>query len=462
MMTMAPLKTGLLFVPEINLLLQERKYPELKALLKELSYADIEEGWDAFEPEAQVILFKLLDVRKSILLFEELRRHQQGALLSMIEDSMVSQMTEQLSPNDVAHLFRKLSPRYVKKMSRLLKREEAVKRLEQGQSYPPNSAGRLMHTELVRLTRNMTISQAMAAISTMRRSELQGDSLLSNLYITDESGVLVGEVPLQDLVIVSNRDLTLSQFIKPALFKQIMATADQEEASRIFSKYRLISAPVVDDKSLLIGVILVDDIMDVISTENTEDIAKMAGVTLESFSAQTVLRQAKTRLPWLFVTLLGGLLVSHVVTSFGDVLAKMVALASFMPLISGMGGNIGSQTATILVRNLALGQVTIFNQRKAVLLEVGVGTLIGTAYGALLTIVAYVLFPAFRHTAFPYVIGTGMFCSMVIASTIGAIGPLLLTKLKIDPATATGPMITTTTDLISLSIYLTLGTIFLL
>ncbi len=382
-------------------------------------------------------------------------------LLQAMGEQATGAMVSELPPGEVAHLLRKLPRRVIRRMSNLVKRQEAVERLEQVFSYPPKTAGALMHTEVVRLKESVTASQALELIQTVTRTHVHQGGLLSTLYVVNGQSRLVGFVPLQELV-AAPRDSLVRELMSSTRTIQIPAAADQEEVARIVAKYNLLSAPVVDDAGRLVGVLLVDDVLDIIHQEASEDIAKMAGTALEEFGTRNILRVARLRLPWLVASILGGFLVSIVIKHFEQTLLQVVALASFMPLIAAMGGNVGAQSATIVVRSLATGHLQMMEWSKVMAREFSVGTLLGLTYGLVVGGFAYTLYGARLGPHFALVVSIGMLTSMMVAATIGAVEPFIFQRLGIDPATATGPLITTTTDLVATLAYLALATAVLL
>jgi magnesium transporter len=370
-------------------------------------------------------------------------------------------MVNELEPGEVAHLFRKLPPRVIRRLRNLVKREESVERLEQALSYPPHTVGAIMHTEAVRLREGMTASQALEQTRVATRAHIHSEEILSVLYVVNGNGTLTGFVPLQALV-AAPHDSRVGELMTPARSIQVRADTDQEEAARLVSKYNLLSAPVVDESNRLVGVLLVDDVLDILSKAASEDIAKMAGTFPEEFTARNVLRIVRLRLPWLVASIAGGFLVSLVIRRFEATLLQVVALASFMPLIAAMGGNVGAQSATIIVRSLAVGHVQIRGWAKVMVREFAVGLLLGLSYGVVVGGFAYGLYGVKFGGAFALVVSLGMLVSMTVAATIGALEPFIFERMGIDPATATGPLITTTTDLIATSAYLALATVVLL
>ena len=456
---METLKSLTLLVPEIKGLLADQEFSLLKDVLKECSPLDLAECWSDFSHEEQIALFKLLGTKAAIQLFESIDIESQKFLLNQLNEEAVIPLLEGAHPADIARVFHRLPERAVKKMTSLVKREEALQRIQQVMTFPQNSAGSLMHPEFVKLLPKMTARHALSLIQAIARPHEKRH--LFALYVTDESGKLMGALSLQDLV-SAPEDATLSDLMGSVEPIKVLTTADQEDVSKIVAKYDLFSVPVVDEEDHLVGVLTVDDIIDVIRHEATEDIAKMAGTKAEDIVARSAFRIARLRLPWLITTLIGELAVSVIIKHYEYTLSKVVALASFLPLIAAMGGNVGSQSATIVVRGLATGQILRRNVAREVLKEFRVGVILGVCYGMVLAIMAFSLYGDRFGLFFPLVVGIGMCLSMIVASTTGAIEPFILSHFGVDPATATGPLITTTTDLISTSAYFLLATLILL
>lgn len=450
-------KAYALFLPELKQLIAAQDHATLKTALREINPVDLAEGWKDLTRDEQLSLFQLLSMRKAVVVFEELDMADQTALLQSMTAEATNQMMSELPPGEAAHLLRKLPPRVIKRLTNLVKRQESVQKLEQAFAYPRNTTGSLMHTEVVQLKESMTASQALELIRAVTRTHLHEAGLLSNLYVTNGNNVLVGFVPLQTLV-AAPHDSRVEELMTSARFIQVLAMSDQEEAARLVSKYNLLSAPVVEEGNRLVGVLLIDDVLDIIHREASEDIAKMAGTRPEEFGAHNILKVVRLRLPWLAASILGGLLVSVVIRHFEGTLIKVVALASFMPLIAAMGGNVGAQSATIVVRSLAMGHLQMKEWSKAMVREFAVGVLLGLSYGATVGGFAYLLYGEFLGFYFAVVVSLGMVISMTVAATIGAVEPFIFERMGIDPATATGPLITTTTDLIATSAYLALAT----
>lgn len=454
-----PQSLALLF-PEIKELLNAQNFALLKQVLRECDVIGFTDVWRRFNEEERLQIFRLLPTNAALRLFEVLEVEDQKYLLNKLNEESVAPILENLHSPDLAKIFHKMSPRAVKKMTGLIQRQEALAHIDKVMQYPEKTAGSLMHPEFVKLTPKNTARQGLSILSAIARPHHK-KHLMDSLFVTDDEGRLLGTLHLHDLF-RAPEDEKLSEIMESAEAIKLAPETDQEEVSKVFSKYQVPVAPVVDAAGKLLGVIEVGDIISVVRQEATEDIAKMAGTKAVDVKETSILKTVWYRLPWLVVTMFGGLAISLVIKAFEPTLAKIIALASFSPLIAGMGGNVGSQSATIMVRSIALGQINGHRKAKAVMREVSVGVLLGVVYGILLGAIAYAIYGEQYHLYFSIVVAVGMFTSMTVAATMGALEPLVFHRLGIDPATATGPLITTTTDIISNLTYFSLATALLL
>ena len=449
-----------LFFPEIRELLQEKSYALLKQVLKACSPLDFADVWQKFNEDERLQIFKLLPSNSALKLFEILDISDQRFLLAKLSDESVTPLLDNIDSPDLAKIFHKMSPRAVKKMTGLIKRQEALAHIDTLMQYPENTAGSLMHPEFVKLTPRMTAKQSLLCLQAITRPGQKEH--LYGLYITDDDGKVLGTLSLQDLV-SAPPDEQLYEVMSSVEMIKLRPDTDQEEVSKIFSKYQINSAPVVDEQNRLIGVLTIGDIISVVRQEATEDITKMAGTQAADIEEHAVFRILRLRMPWLVVTIFGEIFASYIIKSYEATLMKIIALASFSPLIAAMGGNVGSQSATIVVRSIALGQVKEHHKRlRTIFREMRVGLMLGIFYGIVLGIVAYVLYGTRYSYEFPMVVGLGMCISMTIAATMGAVEPMIFDHFGIDPATATGPLITTITDILTIFCYFTLATLLLL
>jgi magnesium transporter len=324
--------------------------------------------------------------------------------------------------------------------------------IEQGLAFPEWSAGRLMQREVVAVPEYWTVGQAIDFLRA--QPELPDD--FYDIFLIDPRFKVTGDVPVSRLL-RSRRALALAD-IKHRELRTFAATADQEEVARAFRRYALVSAPVVDGDGRLLGVVTVDDVVDVIEEEAEDDILKLGGVS-EDDTYVPALQTSLRRLPWLGVNLFTALLGAFVITQFEGTIARMVSLAALMPLVAGMGGNAGTQALTVTVRSLAAGEITKGNAWRAIRKELAVGLLNGATFlvaGAALTLLW------FREPVLAAVFGAALLLNLVVAAALGVTIPLLLHRLRQDPAVASSVFLTPATDAIGFLAFLGLASLFLL
>lgn len=449
------MKVLALFLPEIRELLDQRNFRGLRGLLRQINPVDLADGWGEFSPQEQAALFRLLARRNAALLFEELEASEQEALLSHVREVDIRQLLSDLEPAETSELARELPPKLVQRLMGLLKKERAGE-VQRILSFPPESVGGLMRTRFVPLRPQWSSRQALDEISLRTRLRQIEETYLEQLYVTDEAGRLAGCVPLKTLM-VAPRAMHVSELMQRSPH-HLLPDMDREEAAKLFRKYKLASAPVVDRERRLLGVLQVREVIEIMGEEAEEDFAKMAGMRAGLLS-QPALHIAKVRFPWLIATCLGYFLVGWVVKSFEGTLAQVIGLASFMPLIAAMGGNVGAQTATAVVRGMATGEIRSLGVGEIVGKEILVGALLGGVYGGGAALAAHAIYGSRFGWRFSMVVGSGMFASVTAASIMGSLEPFLFQRLRIDPATATGPLITFFADLVSTVTYLTVATL---
>jgi magnesium transporter len=450
---MSSVHPSALFVPELKQLLKSKNYSELKQDLADINLVDLADGWSQFAPSEQTILFKLLPVDRSEEIFEELEVPEQMHLLNTLELGSLGPALEGIKAEEQAVLFHKLPDKTVRKMMAMVRRASG-ERAQPSLTFPERTAGRLMRPALFDLRPQQTVHQALERIRA--GSRLHWEHEPHAFYVTDDTGRLLGALNLPALI-AAPQNMKLAELMTPVQLIKVRAETDQEEAAKFFSKYNLVAAPVVNAENKLLGVLSVDDILKVVSQEATEDIAKMAGTGAEELETGSIVRVARLRMPWLLASWGGGVLASVVITRFERTLSEIVALAAFMPVISGMGGNVGTQSSTIVVRGLATGHIQIGEIVRMVWREFRVGLFLGVAYGVLLAILASVKYRSQAWT-FPLVVGLGIFTSMTIAAVMGALTPMVVKRFNVDPALCSAPFVSTATDIVSLLTYFSIAT----
>jgi magnesium transporter len=309
-----------------------------------------------------------------------------------------------------------------------------------------------MVPDFIALKEETTVRDAITAIQQKEKDV----EMVFYLYVVDDYEHLVGVITLRQLVVASPE--TKLKEIMTTNVVSVHSNMDQEEVARVVARYNILAVPVVDDNNVLLGIVTVDDVIDIIREEATEDILRMAGAGDELVETQSILRSTRTRLPWLFASWIGGIVAFFIIDRFEGTLNKVLYLAAFIPIIMGMGGSVGTQSATIVVRGLAMGRFNVKQIIPVVLKELCIGGLLGFFYGLLLGIVAQYRYDAWQLGT---VVGFSILCSMTMAATVGSCVPLVLARIKIDPAVATGSFVTTSIDILSVLIYFQIATMLL-
>ena len=318
--------------------------------------------------------------------------------------------------------------------------------LEEMMAYPEDSAGILMYTDVFTLHEETKARDAINALQDQEDAEM-----VFYLYTLDDEARLTGVISLRDLVTTPG-----DTKLKDIMSKQIHVVrpeTDQEEVARIVSQYNFLAVPVVDPDDRLLGIVTVDDVVDIIREEATEDFLQMVGAGKDrEILLKSSWENARMRLPWLFASWVGGIMAAFIIGIFDNVLQSTIALAAFIPVIMGMGGNIGTQSSTIIVRGLATGRVSIENSMRILFKEIRVGLMLGILYGLLLGVFALFKFLDVSPML-GVVVGVSICISMIIAATIGSLVPLILNRFETDPAIATGPFVTTSIDILGVACY---------
>ena len=416
--------------------------------------ADLAEVFRHFSTEEQIEIFSLMKENEHAAEF-----------LVELDDALVIELLENESFDRIASIIKKAPTNDQSGILNILGDEKAQSIIEllnadkqeeiaEIMGYPDDSAGTLMNTEVFTLHESITAGEA---IKTLQDQE--GAEMVFYLYITDDDDRLVGVISLRALTTTPSSTKLKDMMIKN--IHSIRPETDQEDVARIVAQYNFLAVPVLDSDSKLLGIVTVDDVVDVIREEATEDFLRMAGAGKDrEILLKSSWENAKARLPWLFASWIGGIGAASIIGAFENMLANIVALAAFIPVILGMGGNIATQSSTIIVRGMATGRVNIGGEIKLIFKEIKVGLILGSLYGILLGV-----FAKFTFTSAPdnlgFVVGLSICASMVVAATVGTIIPLILRKLDIDPAIATGPFVTTSIDILGVLFYFLIAGVFL-
>ena len=453
-----------LFIPEIRLLIQQRRLDELKELLSEINPIDLADGFADFPSEHQLLILKLLEPERAVEVFEELDLPQQEYLIQHLEDATLAPLLEGIPSDVTARLFKKLPEKMVKKMSVLMKNERMAV-VQNVLEFPAHTAGSLMQTEIVPVSPEMTARAALERLQACARVRKGG--FVHALYVTGPAGKLIGGVTLR-VLIGAPPDIKIRDIMTPVSSIRVPATMDQEEAAKLFSRYKLLSAPVVDEENRLIGVLTVDDMINVIQQEDTEDIQKLAGVEAldEPYFQISFSKMVKKRATWLVILFVGEMLTATAMGFFQTEIARAVVLALFIPLIISSGGNSGSQASTLIVRAMALKEVTFADWWRVVRRELASGFALGCVLGAI-GFLRIFLWSQFTDLYGPHyllvacTVASALVLVVMWGTLSGSLLPIILKRLGLDPAVVSAPFVATLVDVTGLVIYFSVGLLIL-
>ncbi len=448
-----------LFLPETRELIKNKDFNSLKSSLKNMNSMDIAEGWHYLEPTEKVLIFRLLGTKKSVEVFENLPFPEQNYILNNLENTEVSQIINEMAPDERADLFKEL-PKKVSRKFLLLTSKEAARETHALMDFAEGTAGSLMTTEFVRLKKEMTAKQAVLYIQENLRADYREN--IYSLYITDENHRLIAGVSLQD-ILKAPPDMLVRDIMTSVDAIKINAEMNVKELGSLFKKYDLFDAPVVDKNNILIGIITVDDIVEIIEKETTKDIyeiGKMSakGGEIISYAKATALELVKRRAGWLVLLLIFDFLTGTVLKNFEHILSSVVALAFFIPMLLDTGGNAGAQTSITIIRGLATGDVKPGNIWRVVKVELSAALLMGLVVGLVAFGRAFLLQKDFILSI---VVGLTMLIIALLAIVTGITLPLISKKVGLDPAVLAGPITTSVVDVIGLIIYFKIAQFFI-
>ncbi|WP_051280301.1 magnesium transporter [Anaerovorax odorimutans] len=442
----------------IKIELINKRYVKARDLLLENNEVDIaeilEEVLEELGIEKTIILFRTLPKDVSVEVFSYLPSDDQVAIINGITDKEIKHIIDELDFDDRIDVLEELPANVVDKILEKSTKEER-RMINTFLNYPETSAGSLMTPDYISLRKDMTVGEAMAYI----KSEGMDSETVYTCYVKDSGRKLIGIVSLRTLVIeddnVCIKDLMHEDFIS------VNVMDDQEEVSEVFKKYGFLAIPVVDKEDRLVGIITVDDILDVIEEETTEDFQKMAGVatSTKEYLDMSVWKHVKNRIPWLFALMCSYIITGSIITNFEEVLSKVISLVAYLPMLMGTGGNSGSQSATLVIRGMALGDVELKDFGKVLWKEARVSFFIGIALSLLNF--ARIYWIDNQSIWIGFTVCGSMLVIVMAAKIIGSMLPMAAKKVGIDPALMASPMISSLTDMVSVVTYFALATLIL-
>jgi len=427
-------------------LLRRRAQTNLIKLIKKTHPADLAIVFRYFNDDEQTQVFGLMQSNDHTIEFlVELDDTLIQKILNIKSAKRVANLIQNASTNDQSYILGFLQEEQAQSVIDLLNKEEKEE-IEEIMGYPEDSAGSMMATEVFTLYQDTTCGDALKTLQDQRDAEM-----VFYLYVTDEDGSLVGVASLRALA-TTQADIQLKDIMEKRVHS-VRPETDQEDVAQIVAQYNYLAVPVIDSDNRLLGIVTVDDVVDVIREEATEDFLQMAGAGKDrEILLKSSWENAKVRLPWLFASWIGGVVAAYIIGKYEHMLESIIALAAFIPVIIGMGGNIGTQSSTIVVRGMATGRIEIGNEIQVLLKELKVGLMLGSLYGIMLGIFANFRFIS-TDPMLGLVVGLSICSSMLLAAGVGTFTPLILRKLDIDPAVATGPFVTTSVDILGLLLY---------
>ncbi len=430
---------------QLELLLDSGNLEGAKALLVPVQSVDIAEAIEGLPESTQLIAFRLLSKAEAIKVYEYLNSDVQQALIQEFKRQEVLDIVDKMSPDDRARMFDELPAKIVRRLlAQLSPNERKATAVLLG--YGEDTAGRIMTPEYISLKEIWSVGQTLEKI----RSLANASEVVYYLYVTDDSRQLKGIVSLRDLVIASP-DKALNEIMtRDVVF--VHTDTDQEEVARTIQRYDLLALPVVDSEQRLVGVVTVDDVIDIIEKEATEDIYALGGLQSDgdNYFQTNLWTVARKRVVWLFVLLLTNTVTGAIIRSQEELLHQVVILAAFIPLLTGTGGNVGAQSSTVVIRGLNTEEIKDMGAGKVIFREATAGILLGLILGSMATIWAYFLQ---GNWAVAISVGISLVAISLLASIAGSALPFLFRSLSLDPALMSAPFITTAVDVLGVLIY---------
>jgi len=435
--------------PELEKLIAQKDWNALNTQLLTMHPSETAEVLSNLEHADRILFFHMLPHSQLVDFFSYLETSVQESLLTELTDEDTRQILTKLRPDDRTVLLEGLPRETLSRLLRLLNQQDRQE-ARQLLGYPEESIGRLMTPDFVAVLAEWTIEQSLRHI----RLQGQGSETINIIYVTDENWKLLDALELERFVLANPSD-TVEQIMNNA-FIALSAQDDREEAVRQMQKYDLFALPVINEDDVLLGIVTVDDVLDVAEEEATEDFQKGAAVEplKSSYRESSIWALYQKRIPWLAILMLVNLAASGVIVMFEETLTSALVLAFFIPLLMGSGGNTGAQAATLMVRALATDDIQVSQWFNAVVKEIFVGSILGITLGIGVGLIGYWRGEAIIGLA----VGLAMAAIVLVSNLIGVLFPVILTKLHVDPAVASSPMVTSTADVTSLILYFSIAT----
>ena len=431
---------------EIKEMLENRQYKELKEQLESNMYpVDLAEILEDFDQKQLVMIFRLLAKEEAAETFTYMNSDMREILINALTDSELDEVMEEMYLDDTVDVLEEMPANVVDRLLMVTDEETRVQ-INQLLQYPEDSAGSIMNVEYIALRKEMTVAESILKI---RQVGLNRETIYT-CYVT-EKRKLIGLVDVKELLTTSESK-TVEEIMETNML-YAHTTDDQEEVALTIRKYGLIALPIVDHEMCMVGIVTVDDAMDVLQEETTEDISIMAGVNPneESYFGTTVMEHVKSRIPWLLFLMLSATVTQMIMNSYESALAIMPQLAGFVPMLTGTGGNCGSQSSTLVIRGLAVGEIEFRDLLKVIWKEIRIAVCISIVLAVVNGL--RIMLMGQGDALMAFTIGLTMACTVVIAKVVGCTLPLIAKRVGLDPAIMATPLISTLVDISTISVY---------
>ena len=430
---------------EVIELLKNKRYTNLSKYMDQINNQDIPALFEELSSEDMVRLFRVLPKDEAADVFSYMESDLQEKLINSLTDKELKSVLDELFMDDTVDLIEEMPSNVVKRILKSVNKEDR-NTINELLKYPDYSAGSIMTTEFIDLKVNMTVEKAFEKI---KKIGLKKETVYT-CYVLDVRREVIGIVDIKDLLL-ADREILIRDIMETNVIS-VNTLDDKEEVAKQFDKYDVMALPVVDKENRLVGIITVDDAIDVLQEENTEDFELMAAMTPteDSYFKTSVFSHAKNRILWLLILMLSSAITGAIITHYENAFAAIPILVSFIPMIMGTGGNCGSQSSTLIIRGMAIDEIDLKDFAKAIWKELRVSFLVGVVLAIVNGIRIMIQYNDFMLAI---VLGLTLICTVVLAKLLGCILPMLAKKLKLDPAIMASPLITTIVDTCSILIY---------
>ena len=435
---------------EIKDLLKNKRFSEVKEYLKDINSVDISSLFDELKGEEIIIIYRLLDKEKAAEVFTELDSDIQEKLIGVLTDKELKDVVNELYLDDAVDIIEEMPSNVVKRILKHINPEDR-KIINKLLQYPEDSAGSMMTTEFIDLKEDMTVEEALARI---RKIGVDSETVYT-CYVLTATRKIIGVIDLQTLL-VSNLDTKIADIMDKSIIK-INTLEDQENVANMFDKYDEYALPVVDKEDRLVGIITVDDALDILQEEQEEDFEKMAAIlpSEDPYLKTSVFTHIKNRIGWLLILMLSATITGTILAKYEVAFETVPLLVSFIPMVMGTAGNSGQQTSTIIIRALATGEVSLKDWFRVLWKEIRVGTIVGLT---LLIVNMVRIYIQYQDIQLALVLGLTLIFTVIVSKSIGCLLPIFVKKIKQDPAVVAAPLLTTVIDLCAIVIYFQIAT----